>query len=83
MDVSRQLLVRFGVQRDPTQCRQRWLKVQDPHIKKGAWDPSEDRLLSLAVTDMIRQIGGTKGMNWSEVAEMVRGRTGKACRERW
>ncbi|XP_065880338.1 transcription factor MYB98-like [Euphorbia lathyris] len=45
-------------------------------IIKGKWSIEEDRLLSL----LVEKYGVTK---WSEVAQMVPGRNGKQCRERW
>ncbi|EFJ46187.1 transcription factor Myb13 [Volvox carteri f. nagariensis] len=45
-------------------------------IKKGAWTPEEDALLTKLITTY-----GTK--NWSIVAAGIRGRSGKSCRLRW
>ncbi|XVF16384.1 hypothetical protein REPUB_Repub10bG0026800 [Reevesia pubescens] len=45
-------------------------------IIKGQWTPSEDRLLVKLVTRH-----GTK--KWSQIANILSGRVGKQCRERW
>ncbi|XP_022741898.1 transcription factor MYB118-like [Durio zibethinus] len=55
-------------------------KVSKPIVKtdiiKGQWTPEEDRLLVQLVTRH-----GTK--KWSQIANMLNGRVGKQCRERW
>jgi hypothetical protein len=57
------------------QCRQRYLKVIAPGIRKGKWSEEEDALLCLVMN---------QGMtNWRKIAEKVPGRTSKQCRERW
>ncbi|GIL74303.1 hypothetical protein Vretimale_1999 [Volvox reticuliferus] len=45
-------------------------------IKKGAWTPEEDALLTKLIATY-----GTK--NWSIVAAGIKGRSGKSCRLRW
>jgi len=57
------------------QCRQRYLKVIAPGIKKGKWSLEEDELLNHVV-----KLGFK---NWREVADKIPGRTSKQCRERW
>ena len=44
--------------------------------KKNKWTPQEDTMLE----DAVRRHGTD---NWREVAELVPGRSGKQCRERW
>ncbi|XVF60267.1 hypothetical protein PTKIN_Ptkin08bG0031200 [Pterospermum kingtungense] len=46
------------------------------NIIKGQWNPQEDRLLIKLVTRH-----GTK--KWSQIANLLNGRVGKQCRERW
>lgn len=57
------------------QCRQRYLKVIAPGIRKGKWSEEEDAMLSLAMSKGLK--------NWGKIAEKVPGRTSKQCRERW
>ena len=53
-----------------------WRKVADPEIVRGSWTGQEDQA--------IRQWVGTNGATkWASLAESLRGRTAKQCRERW
>jgi len=63
-----------GVRTD-VQCLHRWQKVLKPGLVKGHWTPEEDETVRSQVL-----AGNTK---WSEIAELVPGRIGKQCRERW
>lgn len=47
-----------------------------PHQPKRAWSPSEDEIVIQHVNDE-----GPRG--WSRVADLLPGRKGKQCRERW
>ncbi|XP_008812703.2 transcription factor MYB13-like [Phoenix dactylifera] len=47
-----------------------------PNVVKGQWTLEEDRLL----VKLVEQYGLRK---WSHIAQMLRGRIGKQCRERW
>nr|XP_010909135.1 uncharacterized protein LOC105035310 [Elaeis guineensis] len=47
-----------------------------PNLVKGQWTLEEDRLL----VKLVEQYGLRK---WSHIAQMLRGRIGKQCRERW
>ncbi|XP_047132301.1 transcriptional activator Myb isoform X1 [Hydra vulgaris] len=58
------------------QCQQRWKKVLDPNLIKGAWTKEEDDL----VTELVLKYGPKK---WSLIASHLKGRIGKQCRERW
>ena len=62
--------------RTDSQCLHRWTKVLNPKIKKGLWQPEEDKLL----VDLVRE-SGPKG--WTKIAQQLPGRIGKQCRERW
>ncbi|KAK9278152.1 hypothetical protein L1049_027711 [Liquidambar formosana] len=46
------------------------------NVVKGQWAPEEDRLL----VQLVEQYGVRK---WSFIAQMLHGRIGKQCRERW
>jgi len=59
------------------QCRQRWANSVQPGLKKGLWSRQEDALLATVV-----QTCGA-GMNWTELAKRIPGRTSKQCRVRW
>ncbi|KAJ7655235.1 hypothetical protein DFH06DRAFT_1201998 [Mycena polygramma] len=56
-------------------CRKRWLHSLSPAIKKSAWTPSEDRLL----TELYEALGP----KWSAIARSIHGRTDDACSKRW
>ena len=57
------------------QCLHRWQKVLKPGLVKGHWTAEEDQ----KIIDCMRQ--GTH--KWSAIAELIPGRIGKQCRERW
>ena len=59
-----------------TQIAERWEKVLDPSLIKGSWTREEDE----AIIKFVRE-NGTK--NWAKLAEILPGRLGKQCRERW
>jgi bacterioferritin-associated ferredoxin len=57
------------------QCRQHWMEVLDPTIKKGSWTKAEDKIL---------KDGVEAGFSWADIArQMGTGKTGKQCRNRW
>jgi hypothetical protein len=58
------------------QVSERWSKVVDPALVKGSWTRQEDE----TILDYVAQYG-TK--NWAKLADMLPGRIGKQCRERW
>ena len=59
-----------------TQIAERWEKVLDPTLIKGSWTREEDE----AIIRFVNQ-NGTK--NWAKLHEILPGRLGKQCRERW
>merc|ERR1711991_228474 len=61
--------------RSDVQCLHRWQKVLRPGLVKGPWTKAEDEV----IIESIRR-GLTK---WSEIADLIPGRIGKQCRERW
>eukprot|EP00038_Savillea_parva_P006758 m.165641 g.165641 ORF g.165641 m.165641 type:complete len:1809 (+) comp12588_c0_seq1:446-5872(+) len=63
-------------QRTVVQCMQRWHKVLDPTVHKGTWTPEEDTIM----LQLIEKYGAGR---WSLIAENLKGRIGKQCRERW
>jgi hypothetical protein len=58
------------------QIIKRWTKVLDPSLLKGSWTPQEDE----TIIDFVRD-NGTK--SWARLSELLPGRIGKQCRERW
>ncbi|XP_065072115.1 myb-related protein A-like isoform X1 [Rhopilema esculentum] len=62
--------------RTDVQCQQRWEKVLNPSLVKGAWTKEEDE----KVIQLVAKYGPKK---WSLIAQHLDGRIGKQCRERW
>lgn len=58
------------------QVCERWNKVLDPSLIKGSWTKEEDE----AIIRFVERFGTKK---WSKLAELLPGRIGKQCRERW
>ncbi|EAX89221.1 Myb-like DNA-binding domain containing protein [Trichomonas vaginalis G3] len=58
------------------QILERWTKVLDPTLMKGSWTRQEDE----TIINFVKQ-KGTK--SWTKLAELLPGRIGKQCRERW
>ena len=67
--------VALPTNRTPAQCATRYRASLNPAIKRGAWTPEEDALLKQAVA--------LHGTSWTKVKELVKGRTGPQCRERY
>ncbi|KAM0677947.1 hypothetical protein BDAP_001427 [Binucleata daphniae] len=62
--------------RNDSQCRERYVNVIDPTIKKDKWTIIEDeKLLSLVVQH------GNK--NWVKISQLLQGRTDAMCRRRY
>lgn len=62
--------------RTDVQCLHRWQKVLNPELVKGPWTEEED--------DMVRKLVAEYGArSWSVIAQQLKGRIGKQCRERW
>lgn len=63
---------------DKTQAQiiERWNKVLDPNLLKGSWTREEDE----TIVNYVRTCG-TK--SWTRLAQLLPGRIGKQCRERW
>ncbi|EDO46564.1 predicted protein, partial [Nematostella vectensis] len=62
--------------RTDVQCQQRWHKVLNPELIKGPWTKEEDE----KVVELVNKYGPKK---WSLIAQHLKGRIGKQCRERW
>eukprot|EP00002_Diphylleia_rotans_P013995 TRINITY_DN2724_c0_g1_i6.p1 TRINITY_DN2724_c0_g1~~TRINITY_DN2724_c0_g1_i6.p1 ORF type:complete len:849 (-),score=201.70 TRINITY_DN2724_c0_g1_i6:278-2779(-) len=57
-------------------CHDRWQRVLNPSVVKGAWTKEEDEL----ITQLVKKYGPKQ---WSLIASHLPGRAGKQCRERW
>eukprot|EP00041_Stephanoeca_diplocostata_P032456 m.1040085 g.1040085 ORF g.1040085 m.1040085 type:complete len:808 (+) comp24153_c0_seq2:268-2691(+) len=62
--------------RTDVQCLHRWQKVLNPELVKGPWTKEEDNL----VVELVMKYGPKR---WSVIAQQLKGRIGKQCRERW
>jgi hypothetical protein len=62
--------------RTAVQCLHRWTKILKPGLIKGPWRLDEDKKL----IEWVKLEGPHK---WSQCAELILGRSGKQCRERW
>lgn len=62
--------------RTASQVSSRWEKCIDPSLTKGPFSPEEDR----KVIDYVNKNGPT---NWPRLAEILKVRSPKQCRERW
>jgi hypothetical protein len=60
----------------PQQLAERWEKDLNPCLVKGSWTRDEDELIIQFVQEK-----GTK--DWTKLANLLPGRIGKQCRERW
>jgi hypothetical protein len=58
------------------QIAERWSKVVDPALIKGSWTRDEDEV----IIDFVTRFGNK---NWTKLADLLPGRIGKQCRERW
>ena len=67
-----------GPQYTAVQCMCRWKNVLCPDVRKGPWTIEEDKI----VRDCVLAASIDK-VKWREVANLLPGRLGKQCRERW
>jgi hypothetical protein len=58
------------------QIFERWTKVLDPKLHKGSWTRQEDEVI-------IRYVQTNGRKSWTKLADLLPGRIGKQCRERW
>jgi len=62
--------------RSSSECQNRWNFHLKQTVKKGGWTQEEDALLKKWITE--------NGPNdWTRCSELITGRNGKQCRERW
>lgn len=62
--------------RTDVQCLHRWSKVLNPEVIKGPWTKEEDDM----VIKLVNKYGAQR---WTNIANHLKGRIGKQCRERW
>jgi hypothetical protein len=58
------------------QLFERWTKVLDPRLLKGSWTRQEDEV----IIQYVRTYGC---QSWTKLSQLLPGRIGKQCRERW
>lgn len=61
--------------RTPKQCRERWKNHLDPQINKGPYMEHEDKVILEAQARL--------GNKWSQIAQMLKGRTEDSVKIRW
>ncbi|GIQ84982.1 hypothetical protein KIPB_006584, partial [Kipferlia bialata] len=62
--------------RSSDQCSQHWLRVLNPHIRKGKWTPEEDEA-------MIQTVLSMGASSWRNIAHAIEGRTDIQVRYRY
>ncbi|OHS94870.1 hypothetical protein TRFO_10793 [Tritrichomonas foetus] len=61
--------------RNPRQCRERWLKYLAPNVRFEPWSPEEDKQLERLVHDF--------GQKWVKISRFFRNRTDINVKNRW
>ncbi|KAK9691512.1 hypothetical protein RND81_09G201800 [Saponaria officinalis] len=74
-DKSWHRVAQFVPGRTQSQCRERWVNVLDPSLKRCEWTEEEDLKLKEAIAE--------HGYCWSRVAACVPLRTDNQCSRRW
>ena len=69
-------LAKYFRNKTPSQIAGRWEKVLNPRLVKGSWTREEDE----TIVSYVRDHGDR---DWAKLALILKGRTGKQCRERW
>ena len=74
--VAWSIIVKYFPNKSAPQLAGRWEKVLNPCLVKGSWTREEDEVILKFVKDH-----GDK--EWAKLALLLKGRTGKQCRERF
>ena len=61
--------------RNPRQCRERWKNYLNPELRKDAWTPEEDKIL----TEKVAEFGG----KWNKIGKFFQNRSDNSIRNRW
>lgn len=61
--------------RTDVNCRNRWLNVLDPTLKKRAWTTKED--------DLLKSLHDEHGDAWADISAGLPRRNNESCRSRW
>jgi hypothetical protein len=70
------VISRYFPNKSESQLRYRWDQALDPRLVKGSWTRDEDEMI-------IRYVDKYGMKAWAKVANVLPGRIGKQCRERW
>lgn len=66
--------------RTDVQCRERWINILDPALRREEWTEAEDQALLEAVNLLVRN---NQPIPWSTIAKRVATRTDNQCRRRF
>ena len=74
--ISWRTIAQYFPNKTAPQLAGRWEKVLNPTLIKGSWTREEDELI-------LRFVAENGDKDWAKLAMLLRGRTGKQCRERF
>ena len=69
--------------KNATQCSLKWKTKMDPTVKQGPWSETEDEILIKGLHRLTNGTFDLKLIKWRQISELITGRVGKQCRERW
>lgn len=69
-------LAKYFPNKTAQQLAGRWEKVLNPNLVKGSWTVEEDEII-------LKYVLANGDKDWAKLAAMLKGRTGKQCRERF
>ncbi|KAJ4961995.1 hypothetical protein NE237_021905 [Protea cynaroides] len=76
IDLGNSFCMKMGMDKKNVPSKKKTKAQKNTNVIKGQWTPEEDSLL----LDLVKEHGERK---WSHIAQMLHGRVGKQCRERW
>ena len=74
--ISWRTIAQYFPNKTAPQLAGRWEKVLNPTLIKGSWTREEDEII-------LRFVAENGDKDWAKLALLLRGRTGKQCRERF